>query len=198
MVAIATACSAGSAVGSPVVTFCSLAARSISSNRSKSLLLPAGPSVPSPTGMPSASMLHHRRDAAREFHVARRAVRDARAARFQDRHVGVVHPDAVRGDGAAVQNAQRVEQPRSGVMWRLAQRVVVLLLGLGEVDQQRRVVFVGERARGFQGLVVSWCRCACGATAGTISGSLWKRCEELLGEAQRVGGRRWHRRLGSR
>ena len=39
-----------------MVTFCSLAARSISSNRLKSLLLPAGPSGPSPTARSSASM----------------------------------------------------------------------------------------------------------------------------------------------
>ena len=57
MVAISSAVFAGSACGSPVVTFCSLAARSISSNMLKSLLLPAGPSVPSPTATPAASIL---------------------------------------------------------------------------------------------------------------------------------------------
>ena len=35
----------------------------------------------------------------------------------------------------------------------LGQLVVVLLLGFGEVDQQRRVVLVGQRARGLQGFV---------------------------------------------
>src|SRR6266571_454715 len=54
MVAISTTALAPSARGSIFVTFCSFAARSISSIKFRSLLLPAGPSVPRPTAMPAA------------------------------------------------------------------------------------------------------------------------------------------------
>src|SRR5258707_974653 len=54
MVAISTTAFAPSACGSILVIFWSFAARSISSIKSRSLLLPAGPSVPSPTAMPAA------------------------------------------------------------------------------------------------------------------------------------------------
>jgi hypothetical protein len=104
MVAISSAV-AGSTSGSSVVTFCSLAARSISSNILKSLLLPAGPSGPSRRDA-QRQHAHHRRHAAGQLHIARWAVRHAHAARFQDRHVGLVHPDAVRRHRAAVEDAQ--------------------------------------------------------------------------------------------
>ena len=74
----------GSAVGSPVRHFLQAsAARSISSNILKSLLLPAGPSVPKPTLIPETQHSHHRRHAARQFHIARRTMRDAHVARLQ-------------------------------------------------------------------------------------------------------------------
>src|SRR5580704_14279607 len=54
MVAISTTDFAPSARGSILVIFCSFAARSISSIKSRSLLLPAGPSVPRPTAILAA------------------------------------------------------------------------------------------------------------------------------------------------
>ncbi|MEZ5333230.1 MAG: TonB-dependent receptor [Thermoanaerobaculia bacterium] len=63
-------------VGSRAATLWSLAAVSISSQRSRSLLL-AAPSVPRPTATPAAS--RDRRDPGRRLHVRLRAVRHARA-----------------------------------------------------------------------------------------------------------------------
>ena len=57
MVAISKTAVAGSDCGSSVATFCNLAARSISSNMFKSLLLPAGPSGPNPTDIPDIRIL---------------------------------------------------------------------------------------------------------------------------------------------
>ena len=98
--------------GSPVLTFCRSAARFISSIRSKSLLLPAGPSVPRPTGIPSAKKPNHGRHAACEFHIARRAMCDSRTVRLQDLCVDGIQPDAVRDNGPAIQYAERFHQPR--------------------------------------------------------------------------------------
>ena len=56
MVAISNTCSAGSTVGSMRVTFCSLAARSISRNKSAASLLPAKPSVLRPTFKPALNI----------------------------------------------------------------------------------------------------------------------------------------------
>ena len=60
--------------------------------------------------------------------------------------IGVVHPDAVRRHGAAVEDAERVQR-LGGSRVALGQLVVVLLLGFGKMDHQRRVVLVGQRAR---------------------------------------------------
>ena len=56
--------------------------------------------------------LHHRRDAAREHHVARRAVSDGSAVGLQDRYVGVIRPDAVGGERGAVEHSQRLQLRR--------------------------------------------------------------------------------------
>ena len=70
----------------------------------------------------------------------------------------------------------------------LGQRVVVLLLRLREVDDQRRVVFVGQRARRLQRLV------GIGVERVRRDGGHDQRIvaearQVLLGEGQRVGGR---------
>jgi len=78
---------------------CSFAARSISSNRLKSLLLPRRPVRPTPPQYPTTASLHHRRDAAGQLHVARRTMRHPHPARPQNLQIGIVHPDRVGHQG---------------------------------------------------------------------------------------------------
>ena len=92
--------------------------------------------------------------------------------------IGVVDPHAVRRQ-VRPSSTPSFSSSAVGLMPRLATHLVVFALRLGEVDEQRRAVAVGQRARGLQRLVGVGVE-ACGATAGTISGSFWKRCEEAL------------------
>jgi hypothetical protein len=104
-VAISSTAGAGAAVGSPLACLASMAAESISSNMSRSLLL-AAPSVPRPSRIPSASMAFTGRRSGRELHVALRAVGDADVGRLQDRAVALREPHAVRAQDALAQEAQ--------------------------------------------------------------------------------------------
>ena len=106
MVAIANACSAGSAVGSPEVTFCSLAARSISSIMSTSLLEPATPSVPNPTGMPACSIFSTGATPLASFMLLDgQCEMPVPAARRRPKSAGSSHT-GVRGQRPALQHAQ--------------------------------------------------------------------------------------------
>ena len=79
-------------------------------------------------------------------------MREPYVARFQNRQIGVVHPDGVRRDGAAIPDAEVVEG-FGGCRVAFGQIVVILFFGLGEVNHERRIVLVGQRAGGLQGLV---------------------------------------------
>ena len=101
-----------------------------------------------------AEQLHHRGDAAGEFHVAGGAMGDAGAARLENLHVGIVQPDAVRRDGRAVQHAQRVQQRVVGSCRASRTASSFSRLGLREMNHQRLAVFVGQLAGGLQVCVV--------------------------------------------
>ena len=154
MVAIATACSAGSTVGSPVVTFCRSAARFISSIRSKSLLLPAGPSVPRPTGMPSA-----RSRTTGAMPLASFMLLDGQCATpvpcaFRIFASAASSLDGVRDDGPAVQNAERFHQPRRRHV-ACAQRVVSSVLVSARCITSGAWNLLASCARGLQiGVVI--------------------------------------------
>ena len=152
MVAISSAVAAGSACGSSVVTFCSLAARSISSNMLKSLLLPAGPSGPRPTLMPSASIRTTGATPLASFMLLEgqcatptpRAFRIAMSASFD--------PHAMRGHGAAVEDAQRIQASGGRhVALAPARRRFPSWFPQGESAAARCTV--GQRAGGLQRLI---------------------------------------------
>ena len=144
MVAISTTALAFSASGSIFVIFASLAARSISSIRSRSLLLPAGPSVPSPTATPAARI-----SATGETPLAIIMLLDGLCTQptcFCARvfSIGRVHENAVRGYHVRAEQADLVQI--------LHRRHSVLLLAVfpfffhfRSVNQDGRVIFPRQR-----------------------------------------------------
>jgi len=79
-------------------------------------------------------------------------VRHAGAAHLQDGHIRLVDPHAVRSHGAAAKHAETI-QGLGGSHVALGQLVVVFLFRLGDVDQQRSAILVGEGPRGLERLI---------------------------------------------
>jgi hypothetical protein len=53
--------------------------------------------------------IHHRCDAARQHHVTRWIVRNSDVVLFENGDVAIAYPDTMRGDGAAVEEAERIQ-----------------------------------------------------------------------------------------
>ena len=149
IVAIWSASRAGTALGSLVCSFARNAACRIASNMSRSLLL-AAPSVPRPTTIPAARITDDPGGAARQLHVAFRIVRYGHVMAGKNGHVRRRQPDAMCGHGARPPEAYRLEILRG-------RRLVRLLGGLHlvgrlrQVDQDRRVLTIGEGTCGLEG-----------------------------------------------
>ena len=104
-----------------MVTFCSLAARSISSNRLKSLLLPAGPSGPRPDGeIRAPACLVTGATPLASFMLLDGQCATPTPRALQDRQIGVVHPHGVRGDACGRSTRPGRRASCVGVMRALA------------------------------------------------------------------------------
>jgi hypothetical protein len=99
---------------------------------------------PEPDDHAGAEHVRHRRDAAGELQVAARIVHDAGAARGQERDLFAVDPYAVRGDEAGIEDPE-VLQMAHGRESMPSEDLLLLLLRLGEVRDERDVPLLGER-----------------------------------------------------
>ena len=112
---------------------------------SRSLLLPAGPSVPKPDAHSGGAFIHHRSHTAGEHHVAGRIVHAAHLVIRQNLHVRVVHPDAVRRQHVRPQQSDAFEILHRDVGAILCQAVDQFLSHFRHVNQDGRVIFAGQR-----------------------------------------------------
>ena len=106
---------------------------------------------------------------------------------FENSEIGFIDPDGVRGDGAAIEDAEIGEGFGGGDV-ALGEALVVLVLRFGKMNQKRRLVFVGESAAGLQGFV------GIGVDGVRGDGRNDQRIaveagEIAIGEGQRIGGR---------
>ncbi len=79
-------------------------------------------------------------------------MRHADVTRLQNPQIAIAHPDAMRGHRAPRENAKRIELLGGSIVTR-RHLIVVLLLRLGKMDQQRHAVLVCQRSRRLQGLI---------------------------------------------
>ena len=113
-------------------------------------------------------------------------MRDTGRAPLENGQVGVVKPDAVRGDRSAAEDTPRIQNAGRRLL-QFRQSVVALLFGFGHVDQKRRVVLVGQSAAGAQrlfGVGIQRVRRDGGNDQRIVAEAL----EEPFGEFQRIGG----------
>ena len=138
---------------------------------------------------PAARYFDDRRGAARQLHVAFRVVRDADVAPLQNRDVLVGHPDAVRGQRLRSPEADRLEiAGRRGLVLGRAPssprpRVSARWISTGTL------VLAAELRRTPRSVAWSSVYIACGATAGTISGSSLNALMNASARASAVGRR---------
>ena len=134
-----------------------------------------------------AQIGRHRRRPARQLHVALGIVRDADAARLEDRDVGIGDPDAVRAEHAGAEEAEAVEIRDRRRLEPLL-RGLNLVARLGEMDQRGDVVTPRQIARGLQRRAVERVH-RMRRDGGRDERVVLERLDERLGADEAVGGR---------
>ena len=152
MVARSSACAAGSAVGSWVACLARNDACRMASNMSRSLLL-AAPSVPRPSATPAARYFPTGAVPLASFMLLSGLCDTPTPRRLRILHVLVVHPHAMGGERPRPPEPDRLEIPGRRRLMLLA-RDLDLVLGLGQVDDERHLVAAGQRRGSPQGRLV--------------------------------------------
>src|ERR1700756_3286566 len=102
-------------------------------------------------GDASSAFFHDGSYAAGQHHVAGRIVNAPDALFGQELAIGFIDPDAVRGDDVRTEQADAVHV-LDGSSMVLGEAVVEFLFDFGDMDQNRRVIFLGEGLHVVKGL----------------------------------------------